>query len=85
VPALQSPARVVLIDELGQMELAFEPFRDAVRAVFAADVEVVATVHARSHPFTDALKRRSDVELLHLTPANRDALPERLAARLGGG
>ncbi|MEV6211620.1 nucleoside-triphosphatase [Kitasatospora sp. NPDC051914] len=78
------PGTLVLIDELGRMELAYSPFRNAVRAVFAADVDVVATVHAQHDPFTDALKRRTDVELIQLTRANRDVLPERLAARLEG-
>ncbi|PBC75985.1 nucleoside-triphosphatase [Streptomyces sp. TLI_235] len=78
------PGTLVLIDELGRMELAYSPFRNAVRAVFAADVDVVATVHAQHAPFTDVLKRRTDVELIQLTRANRDVLPERLAARLEG-
>ncbi|MFI9274962.1 nucleoside-triphosphatase [Kitasatospora sp. NPDC052896] len=80
-PRAPAPARLVLIDELGRMELAYRPFQDAVRALFAADVDVVATVQQQPGPFTDALKRRADVELIQLTPANRDALPERLAAR----
>lgn len=46
-------------------------------------VDVVATVHAASHPVTDALKRRPGVEVIRVTPANRDRLPELLAARLG--
>jgi nucleoside-triphosphatase len=41
-------------------------------------------VHAARHPFTERLKRRSDVELVRLTAANRDALPAELAARLRG-
>ncbi|MGW2250645.1 nucleoside-triphosphatase [Kitasatospora sp. NPDC001660] len=83
--AWTSGTSLVLIDELGRMELAYRPFEDAVRALFAADVDVVATVQAQPGPFTDALKRRPDVEVLHLTPANRDALPRRLAARLEPG
>ncbi|MGW4895835.1 nucleoside-triphosphatase [Kitasatospora sp. NPDC004240] len=85
LPSLATPTgpdTLVLIDELGRMELAHPAFRDAVRAVLATGVDVVATVHAQHEPFTDALKRRTDVELIRLSPANRDALPERLAARL---
>ncbi|WP_254705679.1 nucleoside-triphosphatase [Streptomyces vilmorinianum] len=78
----EAAGRLVLIDELGRMELASTAFRDAVEALFAADVDVVATVHAHRDPFTDALKRRAGVEVVHLTPANRDALPAALAARL---
>jgi nucleoside-triphosphatase len=73
---------VVVIDELGKMELASAPFRDAVVRVLDADVAVVATVHRFRHPFTDALKRRSDVEVVRVTERSRDRLPEDLAARL---
>ncbi|MFF8381309.1 nucleoside-triphosphatase [Streptomyces sp. NPDC015661] len=77
-----TPGRLVLVDELGRMELAFGAFRDVVDALFVAEVDVVATVPAHHDPFTDALKQRADVEVVHLTAANRDALPAELAARL---
>ena len=76
------PGQLVLIDELGRMELASASFREVVRSVFEADIDVVATVHAHSDPFTDALKRRPDVELITVTWANRNTLPDDLAARL---
>ena len=84
LPALAkaADADVVIIDELGKMELASEPFRAAVSAVFDRPVPVVATVQAAAHPFTDGLKRRRDIEALRVTRANRDDLPELLAARL---
>jgi nucleoside-triphosphatase len=82
LPALAGHGRVVLIDELGKMELLSERFRDAVGALFDGDAYVVATVQAGRHPFTDALKRRSEV--VRLSAANRDALPAELAARLTG-
>ncbi|MFF2503121.1 nucleoside-triphosphatase [Streptomyces sp. NPDC058067] len=78
----ESVGRLVLIDELGRMELACTAFRDAVDALFVAEVDVVATVHTHRDPFTDALRRRADIEVVHLTAANRDVLPGELAARL---
>ncbi|MGP3950017.1 NTPase [Streptomyces sp. 7N604] len=80
--APRDPGRLVLIDELGRMELACTAFQDAVRSLFEADADIVATVHAHRDPFTDALKQRADIELVPLTRANRDALPGELAARL---
>jgi nucleoside-triphosphatase len=74
---------VVLIDELGKMELASERFREAVTALFDQRVPVVATVQVGRHPVSDSLKRRPDVETLRLTAANRDRLPRELAQRLG--
>jgi nucleoside-triphosphatase len=86
LPALASPPPrgVVVIDELGKMELASEAFRAAVARLFDEPVPLVATIHVARHPFTDALRRRPDVDLVRVTAGNRDALPRELAARLGG-
>ena len=86
LPALRVPPEgVVVIDELGRMELASERFRDAVERLLDSPVPLAATVHVARHPFTERLRRRADVELIRLTSANRDALPDELAARLVSG
>ncbi|QLE70392.1 hypothetical protein FGW37_01115 [Streptomyces rectiverticillatus] len=77
-----APGDLALIDELGGMELSSSAFREAVGELLTADIDVVATVHARHDPFTDALKQRPGIELVHVTAQNRDALPGELAARL---
>jgi nucleoside-triphosphatase len=82
LPALEAPADVVLIDELGKMELASERFRGTVLRLFEGDVPIVATVHTFRHPFTDELKERADVSTFRLTSANRDGMPRELAQRL---
>jgi nucleoside-triphosphatase len=84
VPALAVPARVVVIDELGKMELASAAFRETVRDLFARPADVVATVHAFAHPVTDELKARPNVDVVRVTAGNRDALPKRLQHRLFG-
>jgi nucleoside-triphosphatase len=84
LPALADPGeRVIVIDELGKMELASERFRERVSELVDADVSLIATVHAHRHPFTDRIKRRRDVELLAVTRRERDALPRQIVARLG--
>jgi nucleoside-triphosphatase len=85
LPALESSADVVLIDELGKMELASERFREAVLALFDSDVPIVATVHTFRHRLTDALKRRPNVSTIRLSAANRDRLPSEVAERLLAG
>jgi nucleoside-triphosphatase len=84
LPALEVAKRadVVVLDELGKMELASEPFCESVLALFESGVAVVATAQSSPHPFTDALKRRCDLERLRVTKATRDALPDDIAARL---
>jgi hypothetical protein len=66
----------------GELELASEAFRDAFAALLDRPVAVVATVQSASHSFTDALKRRRDVETLRVATTNRNELPELLAALL---
>jgi nucleoside-triphosphatase len=85
LPALREvgPGDVVLIDELGKMELASEAFCDAVLALFERPVPIVATVQIVRNPFTDALKRRAGVETIRVTTSNRSELPAQLAARMG--
>jgi nucleoside-triphosphatase len=82
LPALADPGTgdVVVIDELGKMELASAAFRDAVQRLLGTDCSLVATVHIHRHPFTDALKRR--IEVARLDAGNRDRLPMALADRL---
>ena len=84
LPALASAidTDVVVIDELGKMELASEKFRSAVGRLLAAPAAIVATVHVARHPFTDELKRRPDFETVDVIHRNRDELPAELAARL---
>ena len=81
LPALEAARRadVVILDELGKMELASERFCDATERLFDGAAPIVATIHVFRHPFTDALKRRSDVERLAVTQKTREGLPAQLA------
>jgi nucleoside-triphosphatase len=85
LPTLASAAEgeLVVIDELGKMELASEAFRRSVSEIFARRLPVVATVQIARHRFTDALKR--EAEVVCVTHGNRDGLPQALAARLAAG
>jgi nucleoside-triphosphatase len=87
VPALAPPAPggIVIVDELGKMELASERFRKAVSTLFGRPGAVVATVQTAHHALTDALKRSPDTETFRVTSRNRDDLPRELATRLADG
>ena len=84
LPALRPPGAggVLVVDELGRMELASAAFRDALTDLLGQDVALVATVQTARHRFTDALKHRPDVQVVQVTETNRDALPEHLGTRL---
>ena len=79
VAALREALRskpLVVVDEIGKMEMASEGFRRAVLEALDSSRAVLATIHAHRHPFTDAIKARGDVRLVELTPTNRDRLVE---------
>ena len=82
IPALGAHADIVVVDELGRMELTSAAFRDAVIALLERPTALVATMHARRDPFTDELKRRPSIAVLQLTRSNRDDLPSEIARRL---
>jgi nucleoside-triphosphatase len=86
LPALQAPGTggVVVVDELGRMELASAAFCEAVVELLGRNVALVATVHRARYQLTDALKRRPDIRVVRVTDATRDALPQRLMDRLVG-
>jgi nucleoside-triphosphatase len=84
VPAIHdavSARHVVVIDEIGPMEIRSATFRDAVNEAFQSDVSILATIVARSLPFTDAIKKRSDVSLVELRPDNRQQVFENILGR----
>ena len=75
-------AMILFLDELGRMELCSPVFERAVLHAFDHGPSIVATASIAPIPFLHTLKRRRDVELIPLTPANRDVVEEELAARL---
>jgi nucleoside-triphosphatase len=82
LPSLQEPGDVVVIDELGKMELASTRFVDAVRDLLASDRSVLASVHAHRHPATDRIKRDRSLEMLRITVSNRNQLVDEISDRL---
>jgi nucleoside-triphosphatase len=84
LPALkvEDNETIVVIDELGKMELLSEAFRQSVDVLFDRDNDLVATVHVYRHPFTERLKQGPATEVVKVTTANRDGLPKDIATRL---
>ena len=84
VAALREAMRVrqlVVLDEIGPMELRSAIFRDIVTKAFDTGVPILATITARSFPFSDALRKRSDVNVIEVRPNNREQLVCELSAQ----
>ncbi len=75
--ALQD-ARIILIDEIGKMELFSDKFKEILLRCLDSSTPILATIMLRSNPFADTIKKRPDVELIQVTLKNRDRLPDKL-------
>lgn len=73
---------IVIIDEIGKMELFSQAFRAAVLEAVKSDSPVLGTIMFRPHPWADALKARPGVHVITVTRENRDVLVEDVLARL---
>ncbi len=73
VPALREAAErcdLVVIDEIGKMELLSSDFRAAVREIIGSGKRVLGTITLHANPWTDAIKRQPQINLVTLTRAN---------------
>jgi nucleoside-triphosphatase len=78
-------ADVVVIDEVGKMEVESEKFADAVRKALDVDKHIILTLHKKSrNPLLQDIRRRDDVRILEVTPINRSLLPYKIMKLLGG-
>jgi len=73
-------AEVVVVDEVGPMELYSKRFREAVEALLASNKHAILTVHYRSRdPLVIKVKKVAGKNLITLTPDNRNSIPSRVA------
>jgi nucleoside-triphosphatase len=73
--------KLVVIDEIGPMELRSAIFRDVITETFETTVSILATITARPFPFTNAIKNRPDVRVVDVRPNNREQLVSELSAQ----
>ena len=69
---------LVVVDEIGKMELFSGAFRDAVTEALASDKKVLGTILLAPHPWADNIKRMPQVRLLFLTRSNHEQVKEEI-------
>lgn len=69
---------IVIVDEIGKMELFSRAFQRAVTEAVGSRSSVLATAMSRPHPWVDDLKGKRQVEVWRVTAENRDGIPERV-------
>ena len=79
--ALES-STLIIMDEIGRMELCSEAFQDAVARALDSSKPLLGTLQKRDNAFLDAIRARPDVELITVNTANRECLVPVLLDRL---
>jgi len=85
VPAIRSAisdADLIVIDEIGKMELFSAGFCDAVIQALNSGKRVLGTIMLNAHPFADRVKRHPRVETLLVTRDNRAEVEEAISGWL---
>lgn len=78
-------AEVIVIDEVGKMEVESKKFIVAVKKALDTDKPVILTLHKKSrNPLLQDIRRRDDVRILEVTPINRSLLPYKIIKLLSG-
>ena len=73
---LNPDVELIVIDEIGKMELFSKRFRSIVCDALNSDKQVLASISLKGDEFIREIKQRLDIHLLDVTHGNRDRLPE---------
>ena len=63
---------LIVIDEIGKMELFSPRFREAVLRAIDSGQKVLGTVMLSPNPFADEVKRRPNVKVIEITRTNHE-------------
>lgn len=74
---------LVVIDEIGKMELFSVSFREAVTEALSGEKKLLGAIMVAPHPWVDNIKRMPQVRLLLMTRSNRQQVKEEITSWLG--
>jgi nucleoside-triphosphatase len=76
---------VIVIDEVGRMEVESDSFVDAVKDALDLEKPIILTLHKKSrNPLLQDIRRRDDVRILEVIPINRNLLPYKIMKLMKG-
>ena len=81
IPALENAMKdksIIVIDEIGKMELFSAKFRELVRNILDGEKLLLCVIKENSDVFTEEIKSRGDVSVVTVNYENREGLPEKV-------
>ena len=69
---------LIVVDEIGRMELFSANFREAVWQIITSGKKVLGTIMFKANPWADRIKRQPQVNVVEVTRANRHQVLEEL-------
>jgi len=82
VSALNQAAKecqLVVVDEIGKMELFSANFREDVFKIISSGKKVLGTIMSSANPWADTIKRQPQVNLIEVTRTNHQQILEELS------
>ncbi len=73
---------IIVIDEIGKMELFSSNFKNVVLKALNSNVKLLATITQSNLPFISDIKSRKDVKILEVTVRNREYLHKEILSSL---
>ncbi len=76
-------ADVIVIDEIGPMELFSQPFKSSVMDAVRSEKAILATIHYRARDrFVENIRNTEDAEINEVTFRNRDRMPNLMVEKM---
>ncbi len=83
--AARESADVIVIDEVGKMEVESDLFTKAVVETLDAKKSIIMTLHKKSrNPLLQDIRRRDELRLLEVTPINKNLLAFKIVHLITG-
>ena len=71
-------AELIIIDELGRMELFSQKFQASVLKALDSPKPVLGVIQQKKNPFLNSIRKREDVNVITVQEENRDQIPSEI-------